>query len=159
MNIGDKVFYPMHGAGIIDGIENNEVGGVTKTYYVLRLPVGNLKLMLPIDKIDEMGLREIISKDKVEEVAAVLKDKPEHTQGSWNKRFNSTLERMRSGDILDVAAVARNLSIQHHKRKISSGEKRLLDLSRQILISELVFACEKTPEEVTVWIDSIMGIN
>ena len=99
----------------------------------------------------------IISREKVDEVEAVLREKPEHMQGSWNKRFHSTLERMKNGDILDVAAVARNLSLQYRKRKISSGERRLLELSRQILISELVFACEKTPEEITNWIDEIIG--
>ena len=106
-----------------------------------------------------MGLRDIIDDKKVAEVEAVLRSKAEHTQGSWNKRFHATLERMKNGDILDVAAVARNLSLQHRKRKISSGERRLLDLSRQILISELVFACNKTPEEVTQWMDTIIGCN
>ncbi len=157
MKIGDKVVYPMHGAGIIEGIENNEVGGVEKAYYIFKMPIGNLKLMLPVDKIDQIGLRQIIEKDKIEEVIAVLKAKPEHTQGSWNKRFQVTLDRMRNGDILDVAAVARNLSIQNRRRKVSSGERRLMELSRQILISELVFACDKTPEEVTQWIDTIIG--
>ena len=158
MKIGEKVFYPMHGAGEVMGIEENEVGGVTKSYYVLRLPMGSLKLMLPVDKIDEMGLRAVIGKEKIEEVAEVLKGRADHAQGSWNKRFHANLERMKSGDILDVAAVARNLSRQNSKRKISSGERRLLDLSRQILISELVYACEKNPEEVTSWVDELIGI-
>ena len=156
MNIGDIVFYPMHGAGVIDGIENTEVAGIEKSYYILKLPMGNLKLMLPIDRIDQLGLRDVIGKAKIDEVETVLRSRPEHTQGSWNKRFQAILDRMKSGDILDVAAVARNLSMQYRSRKISSGEKRLMDLSRQILISELVYACEKSPEEVTVWIDNIM---
>ena len=156
MKIGDIVFYPMHGAGIIDGIENTEVAGIEKSYYILKLPIGNLKLMLPIDRIDQLGLRDVIDKTKLEEVETVLRSKPEHAQGSWNKRFQAILDRMKSGDILDVAAVARNLSMQYRSRKISSGEKRLMDLSRQILISELVYVCEKSPEEVTSWIDNIM---
>ena len=156
MNIGDIVFYPMHGAGVIDGIENTEVAGIEKSYYILKLPMGNLKLMLPTDRIDQLGLRDVIAKDKLNEVETVLRSRPEHTQGSWNKRFQAILDRMKSGDILDVAAVVRNLSMQYRSRKISSGERRLMDLSRQILISELVYACEKSPEEVTVWIDNIM---
>ncbi|MBR1728580.1 MAG: CarD family transcriptional regulator [Selenomonadaceae bacterium] len=159
MNIGDKVVYPMHGAGVIEGIESNEVGGVVKDYYILKLPVGNLKLMLPVDTVDQIGLREIINKDKVDEVVDVLKSKPDNIQGSWNKRFNETLERLRSGDILDAAAVARNLSIRNRKRKISGGEKRLMDLSRQILISELVYACDKTPEDITKWFENVIGTN
>lgn len=154
MKIGDIVFYPMHGAGEIIGVEDNEVGGVIKSYYVLKLPMGSLKLMLPVDKIDQIGLRSIISSDKINEVKAVLQSKPDHMEGSWNKRFNIILERMKTGNILDVTAVARNLSLQHKKRKISSGERRLMELSRQILISELVFACKKSPEEITKWVDN-----
>ena len=156
MKIGDIVVYPMHGAGVIDGIESTEVAGVEKSYYIFKLPMGNLKLMLPIDRIDQLGLRDVIDKSKVEAVEKVLRSRPEYTQGSWNKRFQAILDRLKSGDILDAAAVARNLSMQYRSRKISSGEKRLMDLSRQILISELVYACEKSPEEVTVWIDNIM---
>ena len=159
MKIGDVVFYPMHGAGVIDGIESNEVAGMKSSYYILKLPMGNLKLMLPVDNIEQLGLRNVIGKEKIAEVSTVLRDKPEVTQGSWNKRFQAILDRMKSGDILDVAAVARNLSLQYRKRKITSGERRLMELSRQILISELVYACEKSPEEITEWIDDIIGKN
>ena len=159
MKIGDKVVYPMHGAGEITGIEENEVGGVLNSYYIFRLPIGSLKLMLPVDKVDEAGLRELIKPEQVEEVIAVLKAETEQLQGSWNKRFHTNLERLKSGDILEAAAVARNLSRQNNKKKISSGEKRLLDLSRQILITELVYVCDKTPEEITAWVDELIGIE
>ena len=157
MNIGDKVVYPMHGAGEITGIEENEVGGVISSYYVFRLPMGTMKLMLPVDKLEEAGLRELISPEKVDEVVAVLTAKTDPLQGSWNKRFHMNLERLKSGNILDAAAIARNLSRQNNKKKISSGERRLLDLSRQILISELVYVCNKTPEEITAWIDELIA--
>ncbi len=149
----------MHGAGIIAGVETNEIGGVTKSYYVLKMPMGNLKLMLPIDKINEIGLRGIIDKSKVEEVRRVLEEEPEFLAGSWNKRYHATLDRLKSGDILDAAAVARNLSAQNVRKKLSSGERRLLDLARQILISELVFACEKSPEEIERRLDEILGVK
>jgi len=153
MKIGEKIVYPMHGAGEIVGVEEQEVGGVQKSYYILRLPMGSLKLMLPVDKVEELGLREIIGKEKLAEVAEVLSGRMEKSQGSWNKRFHANLERMKSGDILDVAAVARNLERQNLKKKISSGERRILDLARQILVSELVFVFEKTPEEISDWVD------
>ena len=158
MNIGDKVVYPMHGAGEITGIEENEVGGVVNSYYVFRLPMGNMKLMLPVDKVDEAGLRELISPAQVEEVVAILTAQTEHIQGSWNKRFHTNLERLKTGNIFDAAAVARNLSRQNNKKKISSGERRLLDLSRQILISELVYVCGKSPEEITEWVDELIDV-
>ena len=158
MKIGDKVVYPMHGAGEITGIEENEVGGVENSYYVFRLPLGDMKLMLPVDKVEEAGLRPLIDAAQVEEVVAVLQAESEQVQGSWNKRFHTNLERLKTGNILDAAAIARNLSRQNSKKKISSGERRLLDLSRQILITELVYVCGKTPEEITAWVDELIGV-
>ena len=158
MKIGDKVVYPMHGAGEITGIEENEVGGVENSYYVFRLPLGDMKLMLPVDKVEEAGLRPLIDAAQVEEVVSVLQAESEQVQGSWNKRFHTNLERLKTGNILDAAAIARNLSRQNSKKKISSGERRLLDLSRQILITELVYVCGKTPEEITAWVDELIGV-
>lgn len=159
MKIGDKVVYPMHGAGEIMSIEENEVGGVKSSYYILRLPVGDMKLMLPVDKVEEVGLRELIAPEQVKEVVEVLQAESEQLQGSWNKRFHMNLERLKSGDIFEAAAVARNLTRQNHKKKVSSGEKKLLDLSRQILITELVYVCDKSPEEITSWVDELIGIS
>lgn len=153
MEIGSKIVYPMHGAGEVVGIEENEVGGVKQSYYVLHLAMGNLKLMLPVDKVEEMGLRPIIDKAQIPAVAEVLEGRTERSFGSWNKRFHATLDRLKSGDILEVAAVARNISRQSITRKISSGERRLMELARQILISELVCVFDKNSDEVTHWVD------
>lgn len=159
MKIGDKFVYPMHGAGEITEIEENEVGGVKNSYYIMRLPVGDMKLMLPVDKVEEVGLRSLIEPAKVNEVASVLQDESEPLQGSWNKRYHTNLERLKTGNIFDAAIVARNLTRQNSKKKVSSGEKKLLDLSRQILITELVYVCDKSPEEITAWVDELIGID
>ena len=118
-----------------------------------------MKLMLPVDKVAEAGLRELISPAQVEQVVDILKAETDQIQGSWNKRFHTNLERLKTGDIFDAAAIARNLSRQNSKKKISSGERRLLDLSRQILITELVYVCNKSPEEITAWVDELIGTN
>ena len=159
LQIGDKVVYPMHGAGVIAGIENCEVLGEGKSYYVLQMPLGNMKVMIPTDNVDNIGLRDVISVAKVDEVRDVLEDKPHQELGSWNKRFHANLDRMKSGDICDVAAVARDLILRDRQRKISSGERRLLDLAKQILVSELVYACDKTPAEVEDWMEEILSHN
>lgn len=159
MKIGDRIVYPMHGAGEVAGIEENEVGGVVQSYYILQMPMGNLKLMLPVDKVEEVGLREIIDKSELETVAKVLGGASDDAVGSWNKRYHATLDRLKSGDILEVASVARNISRQNVKRKISSGEARLMELSRQILISELVYVLDKTPEEISAWVDKCIGLE
>ena len=159
MKIGDRIVYPMHGAGEVAGIEENEVGGVVQSYYVLQMPMGNLKLMLPVDKVEEVGLREIIDRSQLETVEKVLGGASDDAVGSWNKRYHATLDRLKSGDILEVASVARNISRQNVKRKISSGEARLMELSRQILISELVYVLDKTPEEISAWVDRCIGLD
>ena len=159
LQVGDQVVYPMHGAGVIADIEQCEVMGEVKSYYVLKMPIGSMKVMIPTDNVENIGLRDVISKKGVKKVAEVLADTPERAVGSWNKRFHATLARMKSGDICDVAAVARNLILQDRVRKISSGERRLLDLAKQILVSELVYACGKEPEEVAAWMDGILEKN
>ena len=155
LNIGDVVVYPMHGAGEIAGIEECEIMGENKSYYVLKLPMGNLKVMIPVDNAENIGLREVIGEDELKEVLTVLKSKPERAKGSWNKRFQSNLDRMKSGDLKEVASVARNLIKQDKERRISSGEKRLMDLAKQILVSELVYAANKDIKEVEVWLEEL----
>lgn len=159
LQVGDRVVYPMHGAGVIADIEECLVMGEARSYYVLRMPIGNMKVMIPTDNVDHIGLRDVIGAAEVSEVERVLAGAPERAAGSWNKRFQAHLSRMKSGDIRDVAAVARNLILQDRQRKISSGERRLLELARQILVSELVYACRKTPDEVCAWMDGILADN
>ena len=156
MKVGDKVVYPMHGAGEVMCVEEHEVGGEKKSYYVLKLPMGNLKLMIPVDKVEEIGIREVIDESRLDEVKEVLSGDTESSHGSWNKRFQATLDRLKSGDILEVAAVVRNLTRQHVRKKLSSGERRLLELSRQILVSELTYALNKNSVEVTELVDKII---
>lgn len=156
LSIGDKISYPMHGAGIISGIETCEVQGENRSYYVLKLPMGSLKVMIPVDNADNIGLRSIINEEQAAEVLGILREKPEKMTGSWNKRFHANLDRMKNGDLKDVAAVARNLILQDRQRKVSSGERRIMDLAKQILISELVYALDQSPEEVEIRIEETL---
>ena len=156
LKVGDIVVYPMHGAGVISCVENCDVMGEKKSYYVLKLPMGNLKVMIPVDNAENIGLREVINESKLKNVVNVLKAKPEKAGGSWNKRFQANLDRMKSGNLEEVAAVARNLIRQDKERRISSGEKRLMDLAKQILVSELVYAAKKNIDEVEHWLDDLM---
>lgn len=159
LHVGDRVVYPMHGAGTISGIEECEIMGEKKMYYVLKMPIGNMKVMLPTDNIDNIGLRDVSSPATVDEVIIVLHNPPEKLLGSWNKRFHANLDKLKTGNICQVAEVARNLILQDKVKKVSSGERRLLDLSKQILVSELVYACSKTPEEVDEWLQEQLKDN
>src|SRR6266567_1930085 len=139
-DVGDKVVYPHHGAAVIERRENREVFGSTREYLVLRLAYGDLTLMVPADNTDEVGLREVINDEEVEEVFAVLRKKEARMPTNWSRRFKNHVEKLKSGDIYQVAEVVRNLSIRDKDKGLSAGEKRMLTKARQILVSELTFA-------------------
>ncbi|OWZ84514.1 CarD family transcriptional regulator [Natranaerobius trueperi] len=139
---GDKVVYPMHGAGVIEDIEEKEVLGKKHVYYIMRIPVGDMKVMIPKEKIDKIGLREIVTGEKIQKVWAILKDKEGAMSASWNQRYRANLEKIKTGDIFEVAEVVKNLVIRDTEKGLSTGEKKMLDNAKQILISELVLADE-----------------
>lgn len=159
LQVGDKVVYPMHGAGEITGTEECEIMDQVKQYYVLQLPVGNIKIMIPTDNADNIGLRQISTPEVIEQVKAALLDPPDKLVGSWNKRFHMNLDRLKTGDILEVASVIRNLLLQDRQRKISSGERRLLDLAKQIFISELSYALDTTTDGAETWVKTQLEAN
>lgn len=150
--IGDKVVYPMHGAGVIDGIETRNIMGEDKQYYILKLPIGNMTVMIPTENTEAIGLREVVGPEAVKKLQKVFAGKATIANGSWNKRFNASLDQLKTGDIFEVAAVVRNLVAQCRKHRISSGEHRLLEQAKQIIISELVLSLEMAPAEVEKWI-------
>ncbi len=151
LQVGDQVVYPMHGAGEITGIEECEIMGEVKQYFILQLPVGGIRIMIPVDNAQGIGLRQISPKETIEQVAVILGEVPERPIGSWNKRFHNNLNRLKSGDILEAAAVIRNLILQDKRKRISGGEKRLLDLAKQIFLSELSFALDRPVEQAEAW--------
>jgi CarD family transcriptional regulator len=154
--VGDKVVYPMHGAGVIEAIEEREVLGSRQRYYIMRLPIGDLKVMIPTDNVDEIGIRGIIDDRMVEEVFDVLKGDTTKMSQNWNKRYRANLEKIRSGDVLEVAEVVRNLSIRDREKGLSSGERKMLDNARQILVSELVLAKCSDQETISEEIEAAL---
>ena len=139
-DIGDKVVYPHHGAAVVERRETKEAFGKKQEYLVLRLAYGDLTLMVPADNTDGVGLREVINDEEVEEVFAVLRKKEARMPTNWSRRYKNHSEKLRSGDIYQVAEVVRNLSIRDKDKGLSAGEKRMLSRARQILVSELTFA-------------------
>jgi CarD family transcriptional regulator len=139
-DIGDKVVYPHHGAAVVERRETKEAFGKKQEYLVLRLAYGDLTLMVPADNTEGVGLREVINDEEVEEVFAVLRKKEARMPTNWSRRYKNHSEKLRSGDIYQVAEVVRNLSIRDKDKGLSAGEKRMLSRARQILVSELTFA-------------------
>jgi CarD family transcriptional regulator len=155
--VGDKVVYPHHGAATIEGRESIEAFGSTREYLILRLAYGDLILKVPADNTEEVGLRDVISDEEVEEVYAVLRKKEARMPTNWSRRFKNHVEKLRSGDIYQVAEVVRNLSLRDKEKGLSAGEKRMLGRARQILVSELTFALAVDEEEAERRLDETLA--
>lgn len=152
-NVGDKIVYPMHGAGTIDSIEEKDILGEKQSYYILKMP-SNVKVMIPIAKAEEVGVRNVIDKQSAEKVFKVLSEDETEMEKNWNKRYRDNMDKMKSGDIYEVADVVRNLSFKQKEKGLSTGEKKMLNNAKQILVSELVLAEHASQEEVETLIDN-----
>ncbi len=156
-DVGDKVVYPHHGAAVIERKETKEAFGEQREYYVLRLSYGDLMLSVPVDNTDEVGLREVIDDDEVDEVFDVLRKKEARMPTNWSRRFKNHVEKLKSGDVYQVAEVVRNLTLRDNEKGLSAGEKRMLQKARQILISELIFALDVPEAEAEAKLDEALS--
>lgn len=155
-NIGDKVVYPMHGAGIIEAIEDRDFMGQTQAYYVMKLPFGGMKVMVPLNNVENIGLRQVVGMDEIDKVFNILKDRKKAAATTWNRRVKANIDKMKSGDIYEVAEVVRNLALQDREKRLSTGERRLLENARQILISELVLAQDIEEQRAACQINELL---
>lgn len=155
--VGDRVVYPMHGAGIIEAIEEKEILGELRKYYVMRIPNGEMRVMIPLDSVEESGLREVINEEKLEDVLSVLRVRDVEMNPNWNRRYRANLEKIKTGDILEVAEVVRNLSLRERDKGLSTGERKMLDNARQILISELVLAKGSEEQQMETWLEGALA--
>ena len=152
-NVGDKIVYPMHGAGTIDSIEEKDILGEKQSYYILRMP-GGVKVMIPTAKAEEVGVRNIIDRSSADSVISVLEQNETDMDKNWNKRYRDNMDKMKSGDIYEVADVVRNLSFKQKEKGLSTGEKKMLNNAKQILVSELVLAEHANQDEIEEQIDN-----
>ena len=155
-DVGDKVVYPHHGAAVVEKREKKHAFGEERDYLVLKLAYGDLTLMVPADNTEEVGLREVINDEEVEEVFAVLRKKDARMPTNWSRRYKNHVEKLKSGDIYQVAEVVRNLSLREKDKGLSAGEKRMLAKARQILVSELTFAINVSEEEAEKRLDEAL---
>ena len=153
---GDRVVYPHHGAAVIEDLTEREIFGERKQYFVLKLAHGDLTLMVPVANSKDVGLREVCSKREVKKVFDLLREEETKMPTNWSRRFKTNVEKLRSGDIFQVAEVVRNLSIREKDKGLSAGEKRMLAKARQILVSELTFAVDSTEEHAEAMLDKVL---
>ena len=156
-DVGDKVVYPHHGAAVIEKRETRTAFGEEKEYFFLRMSYGDLTAMVPVDNTEEVGLREVIDADEVQEVFALLAKQDARMPTNWSRRFKNHAEKLKSGDVYEVAEVVRNLSQRDDDKGLSAGEKRMLQKARQILVSELIFALDVSPEQAEAELDKALG--
>lgn len=154
--VGDKIVYPLHGAGIVEGIEDKEMSGDVKKYYTVKLSHNQLKIMVPEENCNEIGIRVVISKKKAKEILELLGGNRSRMPRDWNLRYKKNKEKLKTGDIFEVAEVVKNLSWRDGDVGLSTGEKRLLNQAKQILVSELCYSLDMTIEETEIKIDKIL---
>ncbi len=146
-NVGDEVVYPMHGAGVIQSIEEKAILDEKQSYYIIKMP-GEVKVMVPTAKAEEIGVRNIIDGESAQKVMKVLEKDSTEMSMNWNKRYRENMDKMKTGDIFEVADIVRNLSFKQKEKGLSTGEKKMLLNAKQILVSELVLAEKKDLGEV-----------
>ena len=157
-NIGDKVVYPMHGAGIIEGIEEKDILGEKQNYYIIKMP-GEVKVMVPTAKAQDVGVRNIIDENTASKVFKVLETNSTEMSASWNKRYRDNMEKLKSGDIYEIADVVRNLSFKQKEKGLSTGEKKMLLNAKQILVSELTLAENSNKEKIEEMVNNKIDIS
>lgn len=157
-NVGDKIVYPMHGAGTIDAIEEKDILGEKQNYYIIKMP-GEVKVMVPISKAGDIGVRSVIDKSEARKVLEVLEANETEMSNNWNKRYKENMEKMKSGSIYEVADVVRNLSYKQKEKGLSTGEKKMLNNAKQILVSELVLAEHASENEVENLVENKINLS
>jgi CarD family transcriptional regulator len=158
--VGDKVVYPMHGAGQVEAIEERVYDEQLTQYVVLSMFLGNMKVRIPVCNLEKVGLRPIIPQKKMKEIKKVLATEVVNNLKSitWNRRFTIYIDKMKSGDVLDLAEVISILARQDKQKRLSTGERRLLGNARQILASEIMIVKNSSIESAEKWIDNSLNI-
>ena len=146
-SVGDRIVYPMHGAGTIQGIEEMKILGQKKQYYIFKLPCNDMNIMMPVESEEVVGVRDIVEKAVIEDVVGLLRSESTGMSSNWSRRHRENTEKLKTGDIMQVAEVVRNLMRMDRMRSLSAGERKLLVTARQILMSEMILAADMTEDE------------
>ncbi len=155
-NIGDKVFYPRHGAGIIEGIEEKEVLGEKFKYYVIRIALTDMSVMVPIDKTENHGIRHVTSKGKIDDIYNILSGETGLMCKNWGVRFRENEAKIKKGDIFEISELVKNLTAADREKKLSTGEKKMLENAGQLLISELMLVLDEPYENMVLLLQNII---
>jgi CarD family transcriptional regulator len=155
--VGDKVVYPHHGAGTVVKREKKEVLGEKREYLTIKILHNDMTVMVPSCNAGKAGLRRVIDEETVTKVLAVLTDDCSEMPKNWNRRFKHNRDKIKTGDIYELAEVVRNLSLRESEKGLSTGEKQMFTRTKKILASELMYALDKDEEEAESYLDELLA--
>jgi CarD family transcriptional regulator len=154
--VGDKVVYPHHGAGTVVKREKREVLGEKREYLTIKILHNDMTVNVPSENAEAVGLRKVIGEDMVKVVVKALTGGGTAMPKNWNRRFKHNRDKMKTGDILELAEVVRNLSLRDSEKGLSTGEKQMFVKAKKILASELMYAKDMDEEEAAEWLDGVL---
>ena len=154
--VGDKVVYPHHGAGTVVKKESREVLGEKREYLTIQILHNDMTVNVPAENAEAVGLRKVINEDTVKEVVKALTGDGTVMPKNWNRRFKHNRDKMKTGDIFELAEVVRNLSLRDRDKGLSTGEKQMFVKAKKILISELMYAKSLEEDETAEWLDEVL---
>lgn len=155
--IDDEVVYPHHGAGIVIKKEVKKVFGEEREYLTVKILHNDMTVMVPCENAHLAGLRRVIDEETVKKVLAVLSDQVSEMPKNWNRRFKHNRDKIKTGDIYELAEVVRNLAIREHHKGLSTGEKQMFTRAKKILASELMYALEKDEDDAEMFLDDLLA--
>src|SRR6187399_1030921 len=155
--VGDKVVYPHHGAGTVVKKEKRTILGQEREYLTIKILHNDMTVNVPADNADRVGLRKVIDEQMVSKVLKALTGSGTTMPKNWNRRFKHNRDKMKTGDIFELAEVVRNLSLRDHEKGLSTGEKQMFVKAKKILVSELMYAKGMDEEEAAEWLDDILA--
>jgi CarD family transcriptional regulator len=156
--VGDKAVYPGHGVGVIEAIETKRISGKEQSFYILRFVDNGMTIMVPKDNVKSAGLRTVIRKIDVRKVMEILKNRDVTIDNqTWNRRYREYMEKINTGSIYEIAEVLRDLHLLKNEKELSFGEKKILDMAKNLLVKELAIAREVKESEILREIKAIFG--
>jgi CarD family transcriptional regulator len=152
---GDKILHPLHGVGIIESVQTQQILGEAKEYFMVNLSLKKMRIMIPVDKCEDIGIRRISNMEHIEEAFDVLKSKKTvEMPANWNRRYKFNLDRLKTGNVCEIAGVLKSLSAKEKRKGLSMGEKRMLENVRQIFAGEIAAAKRCKVEQAITILDS-----
>src|SRR6266404_1151665 len=158
-HIGDRVVYPNHGVGIVEQIGSRTLGQQVERYYLLNIKSSNLKVTIPFHSVETVGLRRLVKNGEIQKILNYLADGDGDSAADWKARFKDNSDRMRTGSLLEVAAVMKNLLVLKESKSLSFREKKMLERARYLLVSELAMARDCEEESIEVLLSETLSKN